>query len=124
MKWYEAIKYSHKCFLYFLVVNLVFELFLKLSREIYLYNEKDLFDIVRENYKDPETNTPNFNMTYGEFEKHFMKSFHIFNSTEKHKLIRRNLKTHKTDNQKNSVLTKYMVIKTVDLYDLYKNNKV
>jgi hypothetical protein len=124
MKWYEAIKYSHKCFLYFLVINLVIDLFIKLNREIYLYQEKDLFDIVREKYKDPVTNTPNFDMTYGEFEELFMKSFHIFNSNEKNKLIRRNLKTNRRNDINKSVFSKFMVLKTVDLYELYKNNKV
>ena len=54
MKWYAAIKYSHKCFLLFLVTNLTFELLIYLTKEIYLFDEKDVFDILKEKYSVKE----------------------------------------------------------------------
>lgn len=125
MKWYVAIKYSHKCFLYFLVINLVFDLIIKLKREIYLFEEKDLFDILRENFKDSETNTPKFNLTCDDLEKHFMKPLHILNDTEKIKIIKYNLRHQNKDKKKGEIsLANFFKVKTVNVFDLYKNNKV
>ena len=124
MKWYMAIKYSHKCFLYFLVINLVIDLLIKLKREIYLFEEKDIFDILRENFKDPDTNTPNFNFTYDDLERHFMKPFHLLNDTEKLKVIKSNLKSQRHSNKNKTLKGSMFDIKTVNVFDLYKNNKV
>jgi len=137
MKWYLAIKYSHKCFLLFLVINLIFELFLKIGREFILFKEKDLFDIINKKFKDPETHKANFNnMTYDDLEKHFMKPFHIFNSSEKIKVLYKNSQIHNFNNmdkdekikskrEENKLkLISTIKFKTVNFFDLYKNNKI
>jgi hypothetical protein len=144
MKWYLAIKYSHKCFLYLLVFNLMIELGIMLNKEIYLYNEPDLFDIVNEKFKDKNGN-PNFNMTYDDLEENFMKPFQLFNSREKINIVNKNMKTHdfgtnvgrgietksevwgttkNNEQRKKNVLASGFKIRTVDFYDLYKKNKI
>jgi hypothetical protein len=133
MKWYQAIKYSHKVFLLFLVVNLILELLIFLTREIYLFEESDVFDNIREKFIDTHSNKPNFNMTYKDLEDNFMKSFHVINSKEKVKKIKEHLKKK---NEKNfDSLEEYLnhktnkhgsefKIKTVNLYEMYKNKEI
>lgn len=110
MKWYMAIKYSHKCFLYFLVANLFIELIVYLFREIQLYDGEDIFDIVKNKYMD-ENGNPNFDMTYDEIEKVFRAPWYLLNSADKVRVMRK----HMRENPNHSH------IKTIDLYELYKN---
>ncbi len=130
MKWYAAIKYSHKCFLLFLVVNLILELFVFLTREIYLFDEKDVFDTLKEKFSDKNSNQPNFEMTYQDLENNFMKSFHIVNSKEKVKKIKEFLKEESADEIEEMLNTKKERrlmpnrLKTVNLYKLYKNKEI
>lgn len=142
LKWYLAIKYSHKCFLYLLVINCLFDLILLLNKEVILYDQEDLFDIVRERFIDKETGMPNYDMNYQDLENHFMKSIQLFNSPEKLNILKRNEKRHSftdkytnknsisenksnlsTRGNKNSILFSGLSIKTVDIFELYKNNK-
>lgn len=127
MKWYNAIRYSHKCFLYFLVINLSLELIIFLIREIRLYDYPDLFDEIRENYgknsnrnitSDNPVNTNKNEMTYYVIQNLFMKPFHVFNSKEKMNII----ESHKSYKKRSNNF--FLKIKTVDLYNLYKSNKM
>lgn len=120
IKWYNAIKYSHKCFLYMCVINLILETFIYLTREIYLFSEDDIFDIVHQKFYD-ENNNPNYNLSYEDVEKNFMKSFHIINSQSKMKRIEKYIyekKLEDKDNNRNN-----SNINTINLYDFYKNKK-
>ncbi len=130
MKWYTAIKYSHKCFLLFLVVNLTFELIIYLTREVYLFDEMDVFDILKEKYTNKFSDDPNFDMTYKEIEDNFMKSFHVVNSKEKIKKIKQHI--GKKNEEKCKTLEEYFENKsimkfklnTVNLYEMYKNKEI
>jgi len=130
MKWYTAIKYSHKCFLLFLVLNLTIELFIYLTKEIYLFDEKDVFDILKEKYTDKFSEDPNFDMTYKEIEDNFMKTFHIINSKEKIKKIKEHISKKNQEKSKNLeayIDNKSMLnfkLNTVNLYEMYKNKEI
>jgi hypothetical protein len=134
MKWYQAIKYSHKVFLLFLVLNLFIEIFIYLTREIYLFEEADVFDILSEKFIDKNSKEPNFNLTYKDLENNFMKSFHILNSKEKVKKIKEYMKNQNQENfesyedyLKNKTHRhdgRHSRIKTVNLYEMYKNKEI
>lgn len=131
MKWYIAIKYSHKIFLLFLVVNLLIEFLIFLTREIYLYDEKDVFDVLKEKYMDRISDNPNFNMTYKDVEENFMKPFHVLNSKEKIKKIKAHIRKKNEENLSNreeylnaNKSAKNFQLKTVNLYDMYKNKEI
>lgn len=134
MKWYQAIKYSHKVFLLFLILNLIIELFIYLTREIYLFEEADVFDILKEKFIDKNSMEPNYKMTYNDLENNFMKSFHVLNSKEKVKKIKENVRNQNKENfesyddyLKNKSYGhggRYPKIKTVNLYEMYKNKEI
>lgn len=106
MKWYNAIRYSHKCFLYLCVFNLVLELCIYLYREAYLYDGEDVLDRLKDydvNKMDLETMLDTF-----------LSSHHVLNSSDKINKLRNFMNDH---NNKT-------LIKTVDLYDFYKTTKI
>jgi hypothetical protein len=112
MKWYNAIRYSHKCFLYLCVINLIFEFGVYLFREVQLYDDEDIFDTIREKFM--RNGLAECNFTYRDLEENFMKSFHVLNSPGKVKDVKRYMK----DNPNNSK------INTLDLYEYYKGNNI
>jgi hypothetical protein len=77
-------------------------------------------------------------MTYQDLEENFMKTFQVFNSQEKFKVLKKNLKTHSWNDKyennlnivennsrnKNKLLLSCFKLKTVDIFDLYKKNKI
>jgi hypothetical protein len=112
MKWYNAIRYSHKCLLYLCVFNMIIEMGIYLVREIQLYDDEDVFDYIKQNFM--EHNKPSFNFTFKELQEHFMKSFHVLNSSDKVKHIKKYMREHPNNSR----------IETVDLYELYKTNNI
>jgi hypothetical protein len=123
IKWFEAIQYSHKIFLYFLTANLVIEFVIFLTREFYLYDEPDILDKLK-NIK--ENKTP---FTYSLLEENFMKGVHIINSEEKREFIKSQMRSLDNDlilgsEKVGGGAKKFNRIKVVNLYGLYKNNKI
>ena len=101
-----------------------------------LFNDEDLFDLINKKYKD-KSGKANFNLTYNDLEEHFMKPVQLFNSKEKNEYINKNMKTYGYKSNKlhsnkvninnkdqNSLLSIGLKIRTVNFYDLYKENKI
>jgi hypothetical protein len=108
MKWYNAIRYSHKCFLYMCVLNLIFELSIYLTREAYLYDGEDVFDrlsIMIKNNEELNSET---------LRENFLSSYHILNNSEKINRIKKYIDQHPTNSK----------IKSIDLYDFYKSKNI
>ena len=110
MKWYNAIRYSHKCFLYLCVFNLIIELAIYLLREAYLYDGEDVLDRLRDYVNNNNSNT----MDLDTLRENFLASHHVLNSSDKMNKIRKYMSEN--DNKSN--------FKTIDLYDFYKKNKI
>jgi hypothetical protein len=112
MPWYSAIKYSHKCFLYLCVGSMLIELIAYIIREVQLYDDEDIFDILSERFmKDGRAS---FNFGYDELCEHFLKSFHVVNSSDKVRDIKRYMREHPNESK----------INTIDLYEFYKGNNI
>lgn len=107
MQWDKAIKFSHKCFLFFCVIVSSLELYVYLYREIQLYDGEDIFDYFEKNMRD--SNQP---VSFKEIENNFMSSFHILNNPEKRKLIDAYI------NDSNDPSKKY---KTFNLYKYFRD---
>jgi hypothetical protein len=116
MKWYLAIPYSHKCFLYFCVLNMIIELVLFLSKEVYLYDEPDFLDILKDKKKEE--------LTIYDIENHFMKGFYIINSEQKKHILELYIQEQSDLRSKFPNQQKKFTIKNkINLYELYAKNK-
>jgi hypothetical protein len=113
MKWYNAIRYSHKCFLYFCVFNLIIELGVYLYREVELYDDEDVFDYIKLNLM--ENGRPSFkNFTFKDLSDYFMTGFHVLNSSDKSKQLRRYMRENPNGSK----------VETIDLYEFYRTNNI
>jgi hypothetical protein len=112
MKWYSAIRYSHKCFLYLCVMNMVLEFGIYLVREVQLYDDEDVFDFIKQNYM--EDGKASFNFSFNELQDNFMKAFHVINSSDKVRFVKQYMREHPNHSK----------INTIDLYELYKGNNI
>jgi hypothetical protein len=107
-KWFEAIKRSHKYFFILVTFSSILDLIVYTIRYIELYDEEDIFDKVQ---KLREENTK---MSYNQFEELFMQPVVLVNTSRK----RREILKYMNENSNNSGL------KTVDLYDMYKDKRL
>lgn len=112
MKWHLAIKYAHKCSLYFLTINLIIELFIFIMREALLYDEPDFLDEMKKINLD--------RITFEEYEDTFLIPFHIVNTPDKTNQIKR---IAGNKNKRRSRPTTSSGLKTVNMYLVLKNDK-
>jgi hypothetical protein len=61
---------------------------------IYLYDEDDIFDLYKKNFKD------NKNITLDDVKKYFMKPVHIMNSDEKLSKLKIEVRRYREENPK------------------------
>ena len=108
MKWYNAIRYSHKCFLYFCIFNLSIEMILFTIREAYLYDEEDVIDRLNRFLNKSEAK---YLLSYDDIVENFISPVHVLNNLNKVS----NINTYMKENPNGSR------INTIDLYEYYKN---
>lgn len=108
MRWHSAILYSHKCFAFLCVFNILTEGWLSFCRYVYFYDEPDVIDFMKTRMSDIKNP-----VTFEELQSNLITPYHIINSDRKKESL-------KEFYYKNSILPDGRRKLTIDMYDYYK----